>query len=682
MQDLSGAPHVEQVEILEILGRGGMSVVYKARQRRLDRLVALKVLSGDLVAGLDGIRRFKQEAKICSSLDHANIIRTFAFGIAQEGQPYLIMEYLQGNSLADELLARGVLRLGKFKTIFLSVLAALEKAHEAGLVHRDIKPGNIMICRTDEGGETVKLVDFGIAKDISGSETASHYLTRTGVLLGSPNYMSPEQCAGSKPDCRADLYSLACVMYEALCGQPPFSGDSALEVMRKQLLNQAPSVETLKMKTGVTSELAEAVLWGLAKNPALRPQTARELAGRLNNALEQVDPDTLPQTAGLRIRGSGTLKLLVLALGLLLIALLTSEALRAPFMSARKAEGSIRSGSLHNLEIEAGRMQSERKYAQAFACYEQAIKLLESGRLERKQDLVRVLAGALSLDKSELRPPAAKKMLEFADRGIKLCVELSGLAENQVETKDRFKDFCSKKIDLLQDEQGCSAACVAALNLVSVAEKTWGKESRPALLARFDASSAFLKCGQGQKVEALVCEGIGLAQNEDVAFEKRRLQEKLALIYAQEHRQKEFSALFDKIKQETYFGKQADLGDRLAALDTLVNIAVDSRTQDVVDRILADELKGNAGFFRDDPEYSRRLSMMYCGLGRQLDDGGQKGRALQALQTALFLSNSASDQKMRDARCYCLKQLAALYESQQDSAGADKCRKEMERLKP
>jgi serine/threonine protein kinase len=287
-------PQIENIEIMELTGKGGMSLVYKARQKQLDRIVAVKVLSKMAVRGEEGIKRFQKEAKLTSTLDHPNIVKTISFGVSDDGQPYLVMEYLEGLSLADELKQNGRLKLQKFKDVFLPALSALAQAHETGLVHRDIKPGNIMICRTDSGAETVKLVDFGIAKFFAEGANETCKLTKSGVVLGSPAYMSPEQCQGKPLDGRSDLYSMACVMYETLCGEPPFSGDSLLEVMQKHSVEPPPTVSELSRKIDIRRELAQVTLCGLAKDPAARPQTASEYARKLNEVLERITLDRVP----------------------------------------------------------------------------------------------------------------------------------------------------------------------------------------------------------------------------------------------------------------------------------------------------------------------------------------------------------------------------------------------------
>jgi tetratricopeptide (TPR) repeat protein/tRNA A-37 threonylcarbamoyl transferase component Bud32 len=293
--DIAAAPEIESIEIMELLGKGGMSVVYKARQKQLDRIVAVKVLSKMAVRGEDGLKRFQKEARFTSSLEHPNIVKTISFGVSKDGQPYLVMEYLEGLSLADELKQNGRLKLQKFKDVFLPALSALNHAHQAGLVHRDIKPGNIMLCRNETAGETVKLVDFGIAKVFGEGESQTQQLTKTGAVLGSPAYMSPEQCQGKSLDGRSDLYSMACVMYETLSGEPPFSGDSLLEVMQKHSIEPPPTVSEMSRKIDIRKELAKVTLWGLAKDPAARPQTASEFARKLNEVLQRITLDKVPR---------------------------------------------------------------------------------------------------------------------------------------------------------------------------------------------------------------------------------------------------------------------------------------------------------------------------------------------------------------------------------------------------
>ena len=299
-----------------------MSFVYKARQKQLDRIVAVKVLSKLAVRGEDGIKRFQKEAKLTSTLDHPNIVKTIAFGVSGDEQPYLIMEYLEGLSLADDLKQNGRFKLQKFKDVFLPALSALNQAHQAGLVHRDIKPGNIMICRSGTSAEIVKLVDFGIAKVFGEVASDTQNLTKSGAVLGSPTYMSPEQCLGKPLDGRSDLYSMACVMYETLSGEPPFSGESSLDVMQKHSVKPPPTVSDLSRKIDIRKELAKATLWGLAKDPAARPQTASEFARKLNEVLERITLDKVPRLKKSAAASSRTLAQQPLTIVLVLLCAL------------------------------------------------------------------------------------------------------------------------------------------------------------------------------------------------------------------------------------------------------------------------------------------------------------------------------------------------------------------------
>ena len=334
--NIAAAPEIESIEIIELLGQGGMSLVYKARQKELDRIVAVKVLSKLAVRGEDGIKRFQKEAKLTSTLDHPNIVKTISFGVSNDGQPYLVMEYLEGLSLADDLKQNGRLKLQKFKDVFLPALSALNQAHQSGLVHRDIKPGNIMICRSGTNADIVKLVDFGIAKVFGEGASGTQNLTKSGAVLGSPTYMSPEQCLGKPLDGRSDLYSMACVMYETLSGEPPFSGESSLDVMQKHSVEPPPTVSDLSRKIDIRKELAKVTLWGLAKDPAARPQTASEFAIRLNEVLERITLDKVPRlkttAASLGSRRATIFVSLFVLLGIALIgvAILNKTTTRQP----------------------------------------------------------------------------------------------------------------------------------------------------------------------------------------------------------------------------------------------------------------------------------------------------------------------------------------------------------------
>lgn len=222
--------------VMSLIGSGGMGSVYRVQQVFLGKEFALKVL--DLHKQTDvTVRRFQQEARTASQLQHPNLIEVHDFGMLDEVQPYLVMDLVEGQTLTDWLKKSGALPVDYVVSLCIQICFGLLYAHEKGVVHRDIKPGNIMLLHADrcvtEG--SVKIVDFGIAKLTQSEDGEIQALTRTGEIFGSPIYMSPEQCKGTLVDRRSDIYSLGCVVFECLTGTPPFLGDSAMATMLKRL---------------------------------------------------------------------------------------------------------------------------------------------------------------------------------------------------------------------------------------------------------------------------------------------------------------------------------------------------------------------------------------------------------------------------------------------------------------
>ncbi len=270
----------ERFTILDEAGAGGMGTVYRARDAETDRVVALKVLAD--TAG--DVTRFALEAKLLSELDHPNIVRYVAHGIAEDHHPYLAMEWLAGESLDHRLHALPVLSTGETLRIGAAIADALAHAHARGVVHRDVKPSNVFLA---EGGG-IKLIDFGIAK----SEVVDG-LTRTGATIGSVGYMSPEQASAGAVDLRTDLFSLGCVLFRCLAGEPPFGGADLLAYVRSLALAEAPPLSL--RAPAAAARLAALVAALLAKDPAARPRSADEVAAALH-AIE-ASPDELAPTA-------------------------------------------------------------------------------------------------------------------------------------------------------------------------------------------------------------------------------------------------------------------------------------------------------------------------------------------------------------------------------------------------
>ena len=256
-------------EILSELGKGGMAVVYKARRRGEDELVALKVLSADFISDERALKRFQREAKTCSSLDHPNIIKIYGIG-EDRGFHFFAMEYLPHKSLHDIIKDEGRFAIDQAVELVVKTLSGLQAAHEAGIIHRDLKPENIMMNGT---GDPV-LVDFGIAKSGKGAR-----LTQTGVLLGTPYYMSPEQITGKEVQRQSDLYSMGVVLYELLTAEVPFQADSTFMITYKHCTEAPPPPRKLNEK--ISEDLEKVVLRALEKDLAKRYQTATEFAADL-----------------------------------------------------------------------------------------------------------------------------------------------------------------------------------------------------------------------------------------------------------------------------------------------------------------------------------------------------------------------------------------------------------------
>jgi serine/threonine-protein kinase len=266
----------DRYEILGTLGKGGMGVVYRARDRQLDEVVALKLLRPEALATdptlLD---RFKQEIKLARRITHRNVLRTHDFG-ETGGVPFISMEYLEGVTLKDLVRNRGALPLGVGLGVAKQMCHGLGAAHETGVVHRDIKPQNMLIL--PESGE-LKIMDFGISR-VSSVEPGTSGLTTAGTVMGTPDYMPPEQAQGKPADFRSDLYSLAVVFFETFTGKLPFKGENPMAVVVAHIQQLPPKPRSVNPK--LSPELEALILKGLAKDPAKRWQTTDELLEALS----------------------------------------------------------------------------------------------------------------------------------------------------------------------------------------------------------------------------------------------------------------------------------------------------------------------------------------------------------------------------------------------------------------
>jgi serine/threonine-protein kinase len=271
-----GEAFAGRYEVLGTLGKGGMGVVYRARDTQLDEVVALKLLRPEALAQDPSLlERFKQEIKLARRVTHRNVLRTHDFGEAA-GVPYISMEYVDGVTLKDLVRNRGALPLGVGLSISKQMCHGLAAAHAMGVVHRDVKPHNMMIV--PETGE-VKIMDFGIAR-VSAMDREAAGLTMAGTVMGTPDYIPPEQAQGRPADFRSDIYSLAVVLFECFAGRLPFAADTAVAVVMAHVQQAPPRPRSLNPR--IPAELEAVILRGLEKDPAKRWQSADELVEALS----------------------------------------------------------------------------------------------------------------------------------------------------------------------------------------------------------------------------------------------------------------------------------------------------------------------------------------------------------------------------------------------------------------
>ena len=260
-----------------VAGRGGMGVVYRATDLTLDRRVALKLIAPGVAGDAEFRARFERECRVAASLEHPHVVPIYHAG--QEGERlYVTMRFIEGTDLRALLAERGRLDPGHAVAVIAQVAGALDEAHRHGLVHRDVKPGNILIER-DGAGERVFLTDFGVTKQ----RAAGGELTRTGMAVGTADFMSPEQARGADVDGRADVYALGCVLFRALTGAVVFDRDSDLDKLWAHVHESPPAL--LEVRPELPPALGEAVGRALAKQPDARPRTAGELADEARAAV-------------------------------------------------------------------------------------------------------------------------------------------------------------------------------------------------------------------------------------------------------------------------------------------------------------------------------------------------------------------------------------------------------------
>jgi serine/threonine protein kinase len=283
---LVGVALLGRYQVLEKIGDGGMGTVYLAEHTTILKKFAVKVLSAELSLRADHVDRFMREARSASMINHPNVVEITDFGKTPDGQPFFVMEYLQGKDLSQIIGETGPMSWKRVRLVILQICHALQAAHEQGIVHRDMKPGNIVLVKRGNNPEHVKVLDFGIAK-VLGQEAEAKGLTQSGMVVGTPEYMSPEQGWGQPIDHRGDIYAVGVLTFELLTGKIPFSGTTMMEVLNRHMF-EVPDVK----HPSIPDEVGAIILKAMQKDRSLRFQSMNELSA----AIEAVGTGAGPVT--------------------------------------------------------------------------------------------------------------------------------------------------------------------------------------------------------------------------------------------------------------------------------------------------------------------------------------------------------------------------------------------------
>ena len=287
----------ERYQVHELIGQGGMGAVYKVWDKHFSCFLAVKVLHPELAHEPQAQKRFAQEAAAAMVLNHPNLATVYSNGVSPAGAPYLVMEFIDGENLANIIKRDAYLDTDRVLTIAAQTCEALSHAHAKGIVHRDLKPSNVLLVKNKNGEDCVKLVDFGIAKILPSFDHQHHNLTQTGELFGSPFYMSPEQCQGETVDSRSDIYSMGCLLYEASCGRPPFVNANPVKIILGHLNEQPVRIVQAYPALNVSDDFDGIIQRCLEKEPTERYQRVEDLLKDINRVRTGLPPSSRGDSA-------------------------------------------------------------------------------------------------------------------------------------------------------------------------------------------------------------------------------------------------------------------------------------------------------------------------------------------------------------------------------------------------
>ena len=271
----------ERYRVLKRLGEGGMGTVYLAEHCTINKKLAIKVLSAEFSHKQDLVDRFLQEARAASMIQQENVVEITDFGSTPDGSVYFVMEYLKGEDLSDTVKRVGPLGWARVKPIMLQICGALQSAHDAGIIHRDMKPENCYRVKRSGTDDFIKVLDFGIAKVTSEEGDGGKGLTRTGMIFGTPEYMSPEQAQGAKPDHRVDVYATGVIMYELLTGRVPFTADTFMGILTKHMFEAPDAPSVIAPNADISPDVEAIILKAMQKDRELRFSSMSEMAAAI-----------------------------------------------------------------------------------------------------------------------------------------------------------------------------------------------------------------------------------------------------------------------------------------------------------------------------------------------------------------------------------------------------------------